>query len=240
MAKAPFDPRASLDELLHTARSRFGEVEFQEVGLSGGPLEILQIRDMTAYIDKIVARAGNSGDVQLPLWAKIWPGSVVLSMYLERCPLVDHGRYLEIGAGVGLAGLILARRGVHVTLTDVEPNALLFCRINALRNGLEQNVDVVAADFTRDRLEGTFDGILGGEVLFRQSMFEPLGAFLGAHLAPRPDAEIVLSVDSQREGIPFFKAVCDDYAIMRQDVPFSDKESGEQRTACLYRMRRKS
>ncbi|MDD4731394.1 MAG: methyltransferase [Desulfovibrio sp.] len=240
MAKPPFDPKDSLEALLHTAQARFGEVHFQQMELAGGPLDVLQIKDMPGYIDKLIARAGAKGQVRLPLWAKIWPCCMVQAMFLEKCPVVADGRYLEIGAGVGLAGLALARRGVRVMITDLEPDAMLFCRINALRNGLEDRVDLRVVDFTRDRLDTTFDGILGCEVLFRAQMFAPLRNFLGVHLKERPDAEVVLGTDGNRESTPFFQAASAEYDIMRRDVPITDLENGERKTASLFRMRRKA
>lgn len=234
-----FDPNASLDELLATARSRFGELVFEPVELAGGPLEIIQIKNMPVYIDKLLARAGAGKHVELPLWAKVWPTNVVLSMFLEKFPFPTDFEFLEMGAGVGLAGLVLARRGYAVTITDIEPDALLFCRINALRNGLAENVRIMPADFTRDRLGRTFDALVGCEILFRESFFAPLRDFMAAHLAERPDAEVIFGGDGARQGMAFFKRVSQEYAVMRKDLEYKDLECGEQRTACLYRLRRK-
>ncbi|MGE4292807.1 MAG: methyltransferase [Desulfovibrio sp.] len=239
MAKQPFDPHASLDELLATARSRFGEVVFDSVSMAGGPLEILQIKDMPGYIEKLLARAGAGKNVELPLWAKVWPTCMVLSMFLGKFPFPEDFEFLEIGAGVGLSGLVLARRGYRVTITDIEPDALLFSRINALRNGLADRVEIRTADFTKDRLGRKFDVVAGCEILFRKSFFEPLGRFLDAHLSDRPGAEIVLGSDGARQGLEFFKSEAGKYDMMRTDLGYRDLECDEQKTACLYRLRRK-
>ncbi|WP_022661901.1 class I SAM-dependent methyltransferase [Paucidesulfovibrio longus] len=239
MTKPPFDPNASLEELLAKARARFGELVFDQVEIGGAPLDILQVKDMPAYIDKLLARAGAGKKVDLPLWAKVWPTNVVLSMFLGKYPFPQDFEFLEIGAGVGLAGLVLARRGYAVTITDIEPDALLFSRINALRNGLADKVDIRIADFTKDRLGRRYDVILGCEILFRKSFFEPLGLFLGEHLSDRAEAEIVLGSDGARQGLDFFKKAAETYAMMRKDVEYADMECDEQKTACLYRLRRK-
>lgn len=239
MAIQPFDPNDSLEALLNIARKRFGEVFFDQVKLADGSLDILQVVDMPAYIDKLLARAGAGKSVDLPLWAKVWPTNVVLSMFLEKYPFPEGSEFLEIGAGVGLAGIILARRGYRVTITDIEPNALLFCRINALRNGLADRVDLAQVDFTKDRLGKSYDFVFGCEILFRDSFFVPLRDFLAAHLREMPEAEIILGSDGARQGLEFFKSVADRYAMMRKDVPFKDMETGDEKTACLYRLRRK-
>jgi predicted nicotinamide N-methyase len=61
------------------------------------------------------------------LGTTVWDASIVLAKYLERGmrkgelsrPKVSGKRGLELGAGMGLAGLSLALLGADVTLTDV-------------------------------------------------------------------------------------------------------------------------
>ncbi|MEF2144995.1 MAG: methyltransferase [Desulfovibrionaceae bacterium] len=240
MARNRHNLNAPLEELLERARSCFGEVVFERVELSGGPLDILQIKDMPAYIDKLLAKSGAGGKVELPLWARVWPTNIALSLFLEKCPFPDGAQFLEIGAGIGLAGLTLARRGFTVTISDLEPDALLFCRINALRNGLGDQVRIEQVDFTKDRLERRFQAVIGCEILFREVFFAPLAAFVAAHLDDRPDAEVILGSDGLREGRGFFQLIQSDYDMMRKDVPYTDTESGERKNACLYRLRRKA
>ncbi len=46
-------------------------------------------------------------------------------------------RVLEVGAGMGLAAVLLARAGARVVATDVVPEAVAAIRANALLNGVE-------------------------------------------------------------------------------------------------------
>ncbi|MGE4506722.1 MAG: methyltransferase, partial [Desulfovibrionaceae bacterium] len=128
MAKA-FDLERPLPELLAAAERAFGKVSFEPVRLGETTLEILQIADMPAYLDKLVDRARPGEPVDLPLWAKVWPSASIVSMFAMRMDFPAGARVLEIGAGTGLTGLALAGRGLSVTLTDIDPGALLFCRI---------------------------------------------------------------------------------------------------------------
>lgn len=54
-------------------------------------------------------------------------------------------RVLDVGAGVGTAGLCVARRlsAAHVTLFEREPSLAGLARSNALRNGLEDRVCLI-------------------------------------------------------------------------------------------------
>jgi len=55
---------------------------------------------------------------------------------------------VELGAGVGAAGLALARRipGVRVTLAEIDPALVALANDNAARNGLADRVTAVVAD----------------------------------------------------------------------------------------------
>jgi len=57
-------------------------------------------------------------------------------------------RAIELGAGVGAAGLVLAHRveGLAVTLVELDPNLAALARENAARNALAERVRVVCLD----------------------------------------------------------------------------------------------
>jgi tRNA1(Val) A37 N6-methylase TrmN6 len=63
-------------------------------------------------------------------------------------PAGDGDRALELGAGVGAAGLALALRvpGARVTLLDIDRGLAALAATNAERNGLAGRVDAVALD----------------------------------------------------------------------------------------------
>lgn len=225
---------APLGELLALAQSAFGGVGFETVTLGSGPLQVAQITDMPAYLDKLVDKAQSGKQVQLPLWSKLWPACMVLTMFLERFPFKKGARILEIGAGVGVTGLALARLGFQVTLTDIEDNALLFSRINVLKNGVEENVRVLKADFTKDDLGERFDSIIGCEVLFRESFYEPLTAFVERHLEPGGEAFLAARARNDRKA--FFELAKERFKVMRKDVPYKDTESGSEEVVNLYRL----
>lgn len=231
-----FDLEKPLPELLDAARNAFGKVEFEPIKLGDTTLEILQIADMPAYLEKLVGRARPGAHVELPLWAKVWPSASILTMFAMRMDFAPGMSVLEIGAGTGLAGLALAARGCDVTLTDIDPGALLFCRINALHNGLGEKVRVRHADFTKDDLGETYQRIVACEVLYRESLLSPLVDFLLRHLQTGPGAEVLLASDAKREGRLFFDLAKERFRMMKKDVPYRDSETGEEKSTCLYRL----
>jgi len=124
----------NLDALLERIGDRY-ETETSEVALRGIRLKLLQIKDMAAYIEEVIERAGE-GAVRLPYWAKVWEASLVLADYLLGLPEFAPGaaprHIIELGAGLGVPGLFAAAAGHDVTLTDCEPEALEFTQATAL------------------------------------------------------------------------------------------------------------
>jgi predicted nicotinamide N-methyase len=227
---------AGFDELLAEARRKFGAIRFEKVKVDNVELEVAQVADMPAYLDKLVDKARGGKTIELPLWAKIWPSCLILGFYLMKISPIKDARVLEVGAGCGLVGMIAAKRGLDVVMTDIEDDSLLFCRLNALRNGLEDKITLKKVDFTTDRLGEKFDYIIGCEVLYQEDTYKPFAEFVQAHLKDVPGAETVLAMDHKRTGRLFFEAIKDKYKIMRQEVPFKNPENGSRDLIDLYRL----
>jgi len=64
------------------------------------------------------------------------------------CSAAPRQRLIELGAGVGAAGLAVARRvaDLAVTLVEIDPALVALARENAERNGLAERVRVVCLD----------------------------------------------------------------------------------------------
>lgn len=236
---------ARLDELLDTVKRKY-EVRFEPLTVGDITLEFLQISDMEALVERLSEEAGQGG-LTLPLWARIWPTAILLSYYLRRLePMRDSGapkKLLELGAGVGICGLFAAAMGFDVTLTDIHPDALLFCRINILKNGLSGRARALRADFAIDRLGCRFDGIIGSEILYLEDLHRPLVKFLTAHLALHSEAEVLLARDYHRKSSAFSRRATKEFHIddkilgYRETSTDGDARGGERQLAVITRMR---
>ena len=97
----------------------------------------------------------------------------------------DHA--VELGAGVGAAGLAFALRvpGVHVTLVDIDPALVALANENAARNKLAARVTAVTADVTAPAQAFSANGLPPGcaqHVLMNPPFHDPASA------RPSPDA----------------------------------------------------
>jgi len=235
-----YDLDQPMDRLIELAVRKFGPVEFRKVVLGDIVLEVLQVKDMPRYIEALANKARAGKTVNLPLWAKVWPSCLVLGYMLSRYPFAQGCRILEIGAGSAVNSLALASRGLPVTISDNDPDALLFSRINVLKNKLDQYANISRLDFTVLDSGERYDCIVCCEVLYDEVVFEPLLTFLDGHLSKDGQAEIFLAMDEKRQARTFFARAAEGYAMSRTESRYIDKDSGEQRTVNLYRLKRKT
>ncbi|MFP4084025.1 MAG: class I SAM-dependent methyltransferase [Desulfonatronovibrio sp.] len=228
-----------LDNLLRIVSDKF-EVVFEDVTVGNHQLKILQIADLDTYIDRLAEHSRDR--IELPFWAKIWPASILLSYYLTSLPPESENRnIIELGCGIGLAGLFAAAMGNKVVLSDNNPEALAFAKINILKNNLQDQARVECADFTKDRLPEKFDYIVGSEIFYRESGYRGLVKFLLAHLNNKPSSEVVLSADYRRQAKGFFQAARKEFHIDQKNIGYKDSndlaENPEKFLCAIYRMK---
>ncbi len=73
---------------------------------------------------------------QLPHWADIWPASVAVARRLMRDRNVEGRTVVDLGCGVGVAGVAAGMCGARVRFLDRDPHALDFAKFNARSNGV--------------------------------------------------------------------------------------------------------
>lgn len=222
-----------LDSLLATIRATF-DVDFEPLHVDDTPLEVLSIRNMRSHLDKLLQQKAIRDPLKdLPLWAKIWPGSFVLGRLLRKYE-PEGKSLLELGAGCGVLSLVAARYGfARIVLSDIVEDALRFARANVLRNGLQDRVEVRFVDVTtpgRDpRFPQGFDLIAASEILYLDDLHRPLLKFVDRHLAP--DGKALFCTDLARTKPHFAKLAARSFKLAegRIGVTSRDEDGEEQR-----------
>ena len=120
---------------------------------------------------------------QWSLFGQLWPSGEMLAHLVETVP-VEGRRVLELGCGIGLASLVLGRRGADVVASDVHPLAEVFLAYNAALNDLPAlNYRQVLWDQPMPAL-GKFDLIVASDVLYERGQAEVISAFVARHANP--------------------------------------------------------
>lgn len=121
---------------------------------------------------------------QWSLFGQIWPAGRMLAQAMQSLP-VEGQRILEIGCGIGLASLVLQRRGANVVASDIHPLAEPFLAYNAALNSLP------AVHYRQLRWDvplptlGRFDLIIGSDVLYERGHAELLAEVIARHANER-------------------------------------------------------
>ena len=162
-------------------------------------LTIRSLLDRQQFADPDgVARGLGISSAAWPLFGLVWPSGLHLAEAMAMRPVLAAERILEIGCGLGLASLVMHRRGGDVTASDCHPLAGEFLRENLRLNDLSPmpychghwGGQEALADFG-PTVVGRFDLIIGSDVLYERDDGGVLSTFIGRHGAPVCEVMII-------------------------------------------------
>ncbi|CAK8992249.1 Electron transfer flavoprotein beta subunit lysine methyltransferase (ETFB lysine methyltransferase) (ETFB-KMT) (Protein N-lysine methyltransferase METTL20) [Durusdinium trenchii] len=174
----------------------------REIPLCRGSLTLTLPSDPDLFLDDPEVIAANERDDYMPYWAFLWPASIPFAnLLLEHPPWSVGTRVLDLGAGLGLAGLAALRRGDEVVFSDYDATALLACRDNAVRNGFAEP-ETCILDW-RTPPDETFDVMIGCEITYEARLHETLLQMLRVMLAP--DGYCWIADSGRIQGAAFYE-----------------------------------
>lgn len=212
----------TLDQLLERIRSRF-RVDFKPLDIDGRELQVLDVENMTQYLDKLIGtNAIKNPLLDLPLWAKVWPGSFILEIFLRKKCETKGKTFLELGCGCGILSILASRLGFsHMTASDIEEDALLFTKANVLKNNLQDLISVQHVDVARPGADPRFsdgvDIVAASEILYLDSLHRPLLNFLSRHL--KKGGRAVFCTDMARRKPHFAKLASKEFKVSECYLP---------------------
>jgi 2-polyprenyl-3-methyl-5-hydroxy-6-metoxy-1,4-benzoquinol methylase len=177
------------------------QVKFETISLGGLDYQIRSLLDRQQYFDPDGAaeRAGISS-ASWPLFGLVWPSARILAGIVQTLPMAGR-RILELGCGLGLASLVMQRRGADVTASDCHPLANTFMSENLRLNQLS-GIDFRTGSWSdSDPDLGTFDLIVGSDVLYERDLPGMLARFIDQH--SNPVVEVII-IDPDRGNRPAF------------------------------------
>ncbi len=182
--------------------------------------QLLVVQRLEHYVDA-ASLLRDPQAPEPPYWAHVWPGSRSLARVMTQADCTGR-RVVDLGCGLGLAGIVAALRGALVTMVDSAGPGARFARANAAINGCR--VAVVQSDLRQPGFRGVFDYCLAADVTYDPTLQAALASFLKDHLAPAGRAWCAESVRTFDEG---FRRACEAHGLRATESEV--RELDEQR-----------
>lgn len=194
---------------------------------------IRALSDLQQFGDA-TGRAERAG-IHSSLWSlfgQVWPAGRVMAETMSRFDVAGK-RILELGCGLGLSSLVLARRGADVVASDHHPLAESFLAYNA---GLNDLPAVHYRDLPwelPDLSLGRFDLIIGSDVLYERGHALQIATMMERHA--QPGAELLLTDPGRGNVGSFTRAMAGQgYAVQEQYGLFDDEGDAPGRGRLLH------
>lgn len=197
--RAPRCHRIAMTEILDTTA---GEMPLEELQLPIGDRtwSILQSQTVITRDDENAFLREQKASKR-PYGIVLWPAALALAHDLASRDVAGK-RILELGAGVGLPGIVAAARGAHVVQTDRLKLALHVCERNASRNQVT-SIERRAVDWTMWNVREHFDLVIGADILYTDFFHPFLRHIFQTNLAP--GGTVVLADPFREDSMPIFE-----------------------------------
>ncbi|MCI4566609.1 protein N-lysine methyltransferase family protein [Lysobacter sp. CFH 32150] len=194
-------------------------------------IRALSDRQQFADPDGHAERLGISS-AQWCLFGQVWPAGRLLAEAMSRFDIAGK-RILELGCGLGLASLVLQRRGADVIASDVHPLAEPFLAYNAALNELPAVVyRQLRWDVPLPTL-GRFDVVIGSDVLYERDHASLLAALVDRHT--HAGSEVVFTDPGRGNSAPFTRALAaQGFSVEEERCPMNAGDTPPYRGHLLH------
>lgn len=170
------------------------ETRVEDFQFGGNHLSIECLNNLDDTIDSYFEEYERSGREELfedlcPYFGVPWPSGRALADYCSTKArnLLDK-EILEIGCGLALPSLLLAKMGANILATDLHPDVPVFLEKNCERNNIV-NLGYEKIDWRTWR-EEKFSLILASDVIYESTQSDSLLNFFDDVLLPKGEAWI--------------------------------------------------
>jgi predicted nicotinamide N-methyase len=189
--------------------------------------DLQQFSDPDGHSDRL-----GISPAQWSLFGQPWPAGRLLAQAMHRFDIADK-RILELGCGIGLASLVLQRRGAEVVASDIHPLAEPFLAYNAALNGLPAlHYRQLHWDQALPSL-GCFDVIIASDVLYERGQAERLCTVVARHA--HPAAEVLVTDPGRGNSARFTRLLSTQgFALETVSCPMDDEDAPPYRGRVLH------
>lgn len=220
-----------------TGAEYHGPVTVSTLPVAGRSIRLVRPTDPDRLLDDPSVHAWNRQDDYMPYWAYLWPGAVMLAEAVARHWRDAGGgddEVLELGCGLGLAGLAAMEVGFRVCFSDYDPAALTFVGRSVLENRLDpERCSTLVLDW-RDPPARRFPRIIAADVLYERRLVPLVAEVLARMLAP--GGEALLSTPYRVSAESFPEAAAAVGLSCRAEAVTATTEAGANQPGTIYRV----
>ncbi len=165
--------------------SKYDTLQVRRSLAAGYDLQMTEVGDVNVLLDSMIEREGRfQGVDRFPYWAELWPTALAMAQWFCRAEEpIPKGWTCELGCGLGLVGIALARLGWRVEATDFVEDALIFAAHNARLNRVQHNHRVAYLDW-RNPVGGPYECLVGSDIIYEKKNHRYLERILRKLLLP--------------------------------------------------------
>lgn len=191
------------------------DTHIRSLRVGGHDYRIRSLSDLQQFADPDhhAQRIGISS-AQWSLFGHVWPSGRLLAEAMATYDIRGK-RILELGCGLGLASLVLIRRGADVVASDHHPLSEPFLAYNSALNDLPSvPFRTLRWDVPHETL-GLFDLIIASDVLYERGHAEQLSTLMRRH--SHAVSEVLITDPGRGNSAPFTRALSlQGYAVSEQ------------------------
>lgn len=174
---------------------KFMRIRYQTIEFNTVDIHLKTLRDNQEFSDPLgEAESLGISSAQWSLFGVLWDSGKVLALVMESYE-VEGKRILEIGCGTALSSLLLNSRDANITATDYHPEVGNFLLENVTLNQGKKIPFLRTSWNNEDDGLGTFDLLIGADLLYEREHIDLLSQFINRHAKPQCE---VLLVDPGR------------------------------------------
>ena len=208
-----------------------------EIPIGNYLIKIAQLKNPEILFDELLKNNFDHPDLideRIPYWSELWPSAIALSEYIFDNPDLANGKEItEIGCGLGLPGIVAAKIGGNVTLTDYLPAALEFAEYNWDLN-FSSKANTRFLDWRNPADIIPADVLLASDVAYERRNFNPL--LKSFNLLVKKDGLILISEPNRKFAKEFFTEIKNAGFVITEEIRIISKD-GIQNKISVFLLR---
>lgn len=212
------DQKWPLSELISEVAKNYPLVQ-EEIPIHSTSIKIVKPKSMDDLLNEYEKNFDQ--DERLPYWAHLWESAIVLSEIIFSEYDFKNEKVLELGSGLGLAGIVAGLKNGRVIYSDYDEKSFEFIRINHHLN-FNEEPEMMYLDWRYPDVKQKFKWIIASDIVYEPNMYKTIIKLFKKIIHPR--GKILLTEPSRKFAIQFFELLkVNGFQYSMKEITYKDK-----------------